>query len=91
MLYLGAGSGIDPVLGLCGSVVDKLVSCLLDQDGSQFHIVMDNFFASVWLLKHLKVKNFFAPGTKRENRTKKASLQDVMEKRRKCQEVFTML
>ena len=61
MPYLEAGSGIDPVLEICGSVVDKLVFCLLDQNGSQFYIVMDNFFASVWLLIHLKVKNFLLP------------------------------
>ena len=34
MSYLGAGSGIDPALGLGGTIVDKLVSCLPDQDGS---------------------------------------------------------
>ena len=56
MPYLGAGSGIDPVLGFGGTVVDKLVFCVPDQDGSRYHIVMDNFFTSVRLLKHLKRK-----------------------------------
>ena len=51
MHYLGAGSSIDPALGLGGTVVDKLVSCLPDLDGSRYHIVTDNFFTSVRLLK----------------------------------------
>ena len=86
MPYLGAGSDGDPVLGLGGSVVDKLVSYLPDQDGSKYHLVMDNFFTSVKLLKHLKKKNVFATGTIRTNRTEKAApLQDikVMEKKPK--------
>ena len=70
MPYLGAGSDGDPVLGLGGSVVDKLVSYLPDQDGSKYHLVMDNFFTSVKLLKHLKMKYVFATGTIRANRTK---------------------
>ena len=83
MPYLGAGSDGDPVLGLGGSVVDKLVSYLPDQDGCKYHLVMDNFFTSVKLLKHLKMKNVFATGTIRANRTEKAPLQDikVMEKK----------
>ena len=83
MPYLGAGSDGVPVLGLGGSVVDKLVSYLPDQDGSKYHLVMDNFFTSVKLLKHLKMKNVFATGTIRANRTEKAPLQDikVMEKK----------
>ena len=56
MSYLGAGSGIDPALGLGGTVVDKLVSCFPDQDGSWYHIVTDNFFTSVRLLKHFRKK-----------------------------------
>ena len=83
MPYLGAGSSIDPALRLGGTVVDKLVSCLPDQDGSQYHIVTDNFFTSIRLLKHSKEKNVLANGTIRANRTEKAPLPDIkeMEKR----------
>jgi len=83
MPYLGAGSDIDPALGLGGSVVDKLVSCLPDHDGSQYHIVTDNFFTSVKLLKHLKEKNVLATGTIRVNRTEKAPLPDIREMEKK--------
>ena len=83
MPYLGAGSGIDPALGLGGTVVDKLVSCLPDQDGSWYHIVTDNFFTSVRLLKHLEEKNVLATGTFRANRTEKAPLPDIKEMKKK--------
>ena len=69
MPFLGEKNGIDSVLELRGSVVDKLVSCLPDQNGSQFYTIKDNFFTSVWLLKHLKAKNIVAASTKRENQT----------------------
>ena len=81
--HLGAGSGIDPALGLGGTVVDTLVSCLSDQDGCRYHIVTNNFFTSVRLLKHLKEKNVLATGTLRANRTEEAPLPDIKEMEKK--------
>ena len=67
---LGGGSGIDPV-ELGGSVVDKLVSYLPDQDGSQYHIVTDNFFTTVQLLKHSKTKACLLPAQYEQIKRKK--------------------
>ena len=77
MLYLGAKSDIDPSLGLGGDVVDKLVSCLLDHYDSRYHILTDNFFTGIKLLKHLKELNVLATGTIRAIRMEKASLPDI--------------
>jgi len=76
--YLGAGSNMDPSLGVGGSVVSKLASSLPDQESS-YHVVMDNFFTSLKLLKHLQTQNVFATGTIRSNRLEKAPLKDVKE------------
>ena len=71
------------VVDKIGGVVDKLVSCSPDQDGSRYHIITDNFLTSVRLLKHLKEKNVLASGTIRANRTEKAPLLDIKEMEKK--------
>ena len=44
------GGTSDNALGLDGSVVSNLISCLPRQDGSMYHTIFDNFFTSLRLL-----------------------------------------
>ena len=60
----GLGQGADVVLGL----IDK---CEIPKGT---HVVMDNLFTSIPLLKELSKRGIAAPGTLRENRQKNAPL-----------------
>ena len=42
--YMGKDDFFDPDLGLGGSVVDKLMDSLPKHEGSNYHIITDNFF-----------------------------------------------
>ena len=64
-------------IGLGGSIVMILMSKLPTVPSSNYHVVMDHFFASPSLLKLLKGNGMAATGTVRANRTENAPLQAV--------------
>lgn len=74
--YEGAGD-YDKSLGLGGSVVSSLCDALPKRDGCIYHIVFDNFFTSLTLLKDLRSKGLNATGTLRQNRAMSAPLKEV--------------
>ena len=52
--YIGEDENYNPTLGLGPSVVSKLAGSHPNEDGSSYHTVMDNYFASrslSWVLK----------------------------------------
>ena len=65
-------------LGLDVSVVANLVSKLSVMQTSNYHIVMDNYFTSLALLKHLSAMGVAATGTVRTNRMENSPLQDMV-------------
>ena len=67
----------DTGLGLGASVVAHLVESLPDVGQSNYHVVMDNFFTSPKLLRHLQSKGVAATGTVRFNRMENAPLKDM--------------
>ena len=64
-------------IGLGGSFVMTLMSKLPTVPNSNYHVVMDNFFTSLSLLRLLKGNGMAATGTVRANRTENAPLQAV--------------
>ena len=66
-LYSGKNENHDSNLGHGGSVAATLAEKLPSQVGSNYHIIMDNFFTSPNLLRILKVKGivvFYLQNTK---------------------------
>ena len=61
-LYAGKDENYDSNLGLGGSVVVTLAEKLPSQVGSNYDIIMDNFFASPNLQRNLKAKSIAATG-----------------------------
>ena len=68
--YAGKDENYDSSLGLGGSVVVTLAEKLPSQGGSNYRIIMDNFFTSTNLLRILKAKGIAPTGTVRINRVK---------------------
>ena len=64
-------------LGLGASVVAPLVNTLPNVGDSNYRIVIDNFFTSPELLRHLSSKQIPATGIVRANRIENASLQGL--------------
>ena len=64
-------------LGLSASDAAHLVNTSPNNGGSNYHIVMDNFFSSPELLRHLSSKQIAATGTVRANWIENAPLQDL--------------
>ena len=77
--YAGKDENYDSNLGLGGSVVATLAEKLPSQVGSNYHIIMDNFFTSPNLLRILKAKGIAATGTVRINRVENAPLRPIKE------------
>ena len=65
-------------LGLGASVVVKLVSKLPVMQTFNYHIIMDNYFTSPTLLRHLSAMGLAAKETMRANRMEIAPLQDMV-------------
>ena len=77
--YAGKDENYDSNLGLGGSVVATLAEKLPSQVGSNYHIIMDNFFTSPNLLRILKAKGIAAIGTIRINSVENAPLRRIKE------------
>ena len=79
--YAGKGTILqeytDIDLGLGASVVAHLVNTLPNAGDLNYHIVMDNFFASPELLRHSSSKKIAATRAVRVNQMENASLQDL--------------
>ena len=73
--YMGKDENYDPTIGLGGSDISKLKVILPNQDVSNHHIVMDNFFTSLPLLRMLKRLQVAATRTARINHDEKALLK----------------
>ena len=72
-------------LGFGASVVANLVSKLPVMQTSNYHIIMDNYFTSPALLRHLSAKGVAATGKVRADRMKNAPLRDMVKmNREKC-------
>ena len=65
-------------LGLGVSVVAKLVSKLPMIQTSNYHILIDNYFTSAVLMRHLSTMGIAATGTVRTNRMENAPLRDMV-------------
>ena len=72
--HAGKDENYDSNLELSGSVVATLVENLPSQAGSNYHIIMDNFFTSTNLLRILTAKGIAATGTVRINRVENTPL-----------------
>ena len=77
--YAGKDENYDSNLGLCGSVVATLAEKRPSQVGSNYHIIMDNFFTSPNLLRILKAKGIAATGNVRINRVENTPLRPIKE------------
>ena len=77
--YAGKDENYDSNLGLGGSVVATLAEKLPSQVGSNYHIIMGNFFTSPNLLCILKAKSIAATRTVRINFVENAPLQTIKE------------
>ena len=77
--YAGKDENYDSKLGLGGSVVAILAEKLPLQVGSNYHIIMDNFFTSPNLLRILRAKGIAATGTVKINRVENAPLRPIKE------------
>ena len=83
--YLGKDTQLseygDIGLGLGAAVVATLVQSLPPQEesGSNYHVVMDNFFTSPGLLRHLREKAIAATGTVRACRMENPPLKSIEE------------
>ena len=71
---LGKDENYDSNLGFGGSVLATLAEKLPSQVGSNYHIIMDNFFTSPNLLRIMKAKGIAVTGTVRINRVENAHL-----------------
>ena len=87
--YPGKIENFDSSLGLGGCVFATLAEKLPSQVGSNYHIIMNNFFTSSNLQRILNAKGIAATGTVRINRVEKAPLQPV-KKWRNLKEVLLM-
>ena len=77
--YAGMDENYDSNVGLGGSLVATLVEKLPSQVGSNYHIIMDNFFTSPNLLRILKAKGIAVTETVRINRVENAPLRPINE------------
>ena len=77
--YAGKDENYDSNLALGGSVVATLAEKLPSQVGSNYHIIMDNFFTGLNLLRILKAKGIAATGTVTINRVENAPLRPIKE------------
>ena len=77
--YAGKDENYDSSQGLGGSVVATLAEKLPSQVGSNYHMIMNNFFTSPNLLRILKAKCIAATGTVRINRVENAPLRPIKE------------
>ena len=77
--YDGKDENYDSSLGLGGSVVVTLAEKLPSQVGSNYNIIMDNFFTSPDLLRILKATGIAATGTGivRVNRVENAPFRPI--------------
>ena len=78
-LYSGKNENYDSNLGHGGSVAATLAEKLPSQVGSNYHIIMDNFFTSPNLLRILKAKGIAATGIVRIICVENASLRTIKE------------
>ena len=91
--YAGKDENHVSNLGLGGSVVATLAEKLPLQVGSNYHIVMDNFFTSPNLARILKAKDIAATGNVRFNCVENAPFRPIKEMFEKCgnlNDVFLM-
>ena len=65
-------------LGLDASAVANLVSKLPVTQSSDYHIIMDNYFTSGSLLRHLRAMGVAAAGTVRTNQMENAPMRDMV-------------
>ena len=72
--YAEKDDNYDSNLGLGGSAFATLAEILLSQVGSNYHIIMDNFFTSPNLLRTLKEKCIAVAETVSINRVENAPL-----------------
>ena len=77
--YAGKDENYEFSLGLSASVAATLAEKLPSQVGSNYHIIMDNFFNSPNLLHILVAKSIAATGTVRIIRIENAPLQPIKE------------
>ena len=77
--YAGKDENYDSNLGLGGSVAATLVEKVPSKVGSNYHIIMDNFFTSPNLLRILKAKGIATTGTVRINHVEDAPLRPIKE------------
>ena len=63
---------MDVGLGLGGVVVASLTQVLPKITNSNYHVVTDNFFTTLWLIRYLKEKGICGTGTVRVNRMEDA-------------------
>ena len=84
--YAGKDENYDSNLGLGGSAVATLTEKLPSQFGSNYHIIMDNFFTSPNLLCILKAKGIAATETVRISLVDNAPLRPIkeMQKLERC-------
>ena len=75
--YTGKNENNDSNLGLGGSVVATLAEKLPSQVGSNYHIIMDNFFTCPNVPRILKAKGIAATGNVRINRAEYAPLRPI--------------
>ena len=80
--YAGKDENYDSNLGLGGSVVATLAEKLPLQVGSNYHIIMDNFFTSPNLLRIPKAKDIASTGTARIHRVENSPLRPIKEMER---------
>ena len=91
--YAGKDENYVSNVGLGGSVVATLAEKLPLQVGSNYHIVMDNFFTSPNLARILKAKDIAATGNVRFNCVENAPFRPIKEMWKKCgnlNDVFLM-
>ena len=87
--YAGKDENYDSNLGLRCSVVVTLAEKVPSRVGSNYHIIMDNFFTSQNLLRILKAKGITATGAASINRVENAPLRPL-KKWRNLKEVLLM-
>jgi hypothetical protein len=78
--YQGAAKSPYGDIGMGGTVVLKLASCLLK--GIHFHLYFDNLFTSINLLERLSIMEIGGTGTLRSNRLMGCPLSDLTKAKR---------
>lgn len=84
--YQGSNSNIPDEysqLGLGSAVVLKYADVLNTLPYGPFHLVFDNYFTSLSLMRELKLRNIKATGTIRENRIPGSPLQSAKDMKKK--------